>query len=80
MANTYLQRLFLLLQTVGTLVLHATIPLTYLLGYSYFVFMDAGDQDVYQVCMSIKIEGKTGFRAAVAVSKMLVSQKKADKI
>ena len=39
----------ILLQTAGTLVLHASIPFVYLSGYTYFTFMDDPHGQYYQV-------------------------------
>ena len=49
--NIYLTNIFLL-QTAGTLVLHASIPFVYLAGYSYFAFMEDPHGQYYQVSKS----------------------------
>ena len=36
-------------QTAGTLILYASVPLVYLLGYTYFAFMEDPDGKNFQV-------------------------------
>ena len=50
-------------QTSGTLILYASVPLLYLLGYTYFVFMenpDGWDEKTFQVIYN-KAKASRGF-------------------
>ena len=51
---------YFLLQTAGTLVLHAAIPFVYLCGYSYFVFMEDPNGEYFKVSNSSNVSFSQG--------------------